>query len=500
MTRWRNYALSFHVEAMQAEKFWFPTYQQFEMCNILDKHRFLAIAAARGVGKTWFEAVEIFRHMICFRVPGLATKVLINGPTGGQMSDVIWAEVSAAHEHLLPWLKDRFIINQDGMYCIENPTNWKAAPRAAKKEAPGAVQGQHGSTLNCYDEGSQIPDSIFDVSTSSHTQGHLARAICSGNPDRLKGYFFRIFNEMRGKKWYKYFIDALDCLETETKSYPYFTPDGEQKKISVRGLVSEEYIEDQKDSLGEGTPLYMAYVRGKFASSEVNQLIKQFWVKKAWSNTVIHAPDRKRIMGFDPGYEVDPSAYTVRKGNCIEEADEWQGQDPTISANLLAARFDELKAAGRPVDFMCIDTIGIGAGVYSNLYHRGYPVISVKASSKAPSGSGTECRRMRDWLWWQSRNFFRDFSPKFEEESEIMKKMADELVIPSYKFHLGKVVVQSKEELKNAGYKSPNLADSLNNTFRVDFSFSSSDRTVGSIDRYRRKKRALGKAQTWKVA
>jgi len=499
INRWKHYSLSFHIEAMQAHKYWYPTLQQHEMCKLLDKGRFMAVAAARGVGKTWFEAVEIFRHMICFRIPGLPTKVLISGPTGGQMSDVIWAEVSAAHEHLLPWLQEQFVINQDGMYCIENPANWRATPRTAKKEAPGGVQGQHGSTLNVYDEGSQIPDEIFHVSTASHTQRH-ARAIITGNPDKLKGFYYRVFNEMTGDKWQTYFIDAYDCLDSQEKEYPYIDPCGEIKTIKVFGLITEQWVQDQKDALEETSALYTAYVRGRFPINETNQLIKRNWISRCWENVRTTQQERKRIMGFDPGYEIDPSAYVVRKGLNVEECDEWQGQDPQVSSDLLAARFDEFQASNRKIDFICIDTIGIGAGVYGILLKRGYPVISVKASEIPPASGGTECRRTRDWLWWQARNFFRDYRPHFEEDTELMKKLAYELSLPGYKFENGKVVVDSKKEMKNAGHKSPNLADAFNLTFKVDFISPIHHSNIRNIDPYRRLRRGRHKTQSWKVA
>lgn len=496
--RWREYSISFHIEAMQAHKFWYPTFEQYEMCKLLDKGRFLAVAAARGVGKTWFEAVEIFRHMICYRIPGLPTKVLISGPTGGQMSDVIWAEVSAAHEHLLPWLQDRFTINQDGMYCVENPPNWRATPRTARKEAPGGVQGQHGSTLNIYDEGSQIPDEIFHVSTASHTQRH-ARGIVTGNPDKLKGYFFRIFNEMSGKKWSKYFIDATDCLDTDEKTYPYIDPVGEIKTIKVKGLVSNEWVQDQADALEENSALYTAYVLGKFPLSETNQLIKKLWIERCWKAERYPQEDRKRVMGFDPGFEVDPSAYVVRHGDIIEESEMWQGQDPQVSSDLIAARFDEFLSSNRKIDFICIDTIGIGAGVHANLLSRGYPVLSVKASEVPPNSGGTECRRTRDWLWWQARNFFRDYRPHFAEDTDTMRKLATELGYPGYKIVTGKVVVDSKDDIKKAGYKSPNLADALNLTFKADFRITKKTLLNRMIDPYRRARRRHHAKQNWKV-
>lgn len=518
LKRWRRYALSFHIEALQADKFWYPTLQQYELCKLRDRHRYIAVAASRGVGKTAWICAETIRHLVCFRIAGIPVKVPITGPSGGQLDDVSWAEIDSTLTRLLPWLRNRFELTAESLYCKELPKNWFASPRTAKKENPGSLQGQHGSTLNIYDEGSHIPDEIFNVSLASMTQSHTY-ALLALNPDRLSGYAYRVFNKMKRSRWTKYFIDGYDCKESQTYKYPYFPPLGGVRIIEVKGLVSDQWFRDQEDELGEGSPLHDAYVRGRFPTSEMNNLIKKDWVDQAFKRMtqeeteatkkrvdvkdgierVIHIR-HKRILAVDPGYERDPTGLVIRKGTFYEYADHLYGLDPYEVAKQVEDIFVSMKAAGKPVDQIAIDTIGIGAGVIANLrkfgrehgYLNGYPVVSVKANEKAPK-IGADCKLLRDWLWWQMRAHFRDHRIVFERKDDKMELLAEQICSLGYSHPKGVIMVETKEQLLKRGLPSPNLGDAAALTYKIDNPVYSRV-PLKPIDIYRRKKRRRKKS------
>ena len=54
-------------------------------------------------------------------------------------------------------------------------------------------------------------------------------------------------------------------------------------------------------------------------------------------------------------------------------------------------------------------------------------------------------------------------------ENPAWKKLREELLEPTYKIANGKVVAESKDDMKKRGLKSPNLADALNTTFYQDY-------------------------------
>ena len=500
INRWRRYPVSFYIEALQADKYGYPTLQQYEMSKIRQNSNFLAIRAGRGVGKSHYEASEICRHLLCYNEPSLTTKAIITGPSAAQLSDVSWAEVGSIHERMLPWLRDRFELTKENFYCKENPENWSAGPRTARKESPGSMFGIHGSSLNVFDEAPYIADPIFEVSIASFTQS-TAYAIMSGNPDKLTGYFYRVFNTLK-TRWKLYHIDCYDCLADEIYSYPYFDVYGDEHIIKVPGLVTREWIQDQIDTYGENSSIFQSHVRGNFPLNELNQIVESLWVERAWTNPHFESAERKRIMGVDPGDVGDSSAYCIRKGRNIEEVHEWSGQDPMKSSLLIKGRLEELKAAGKPVDTIVVDANGIGSGVASNLAHWKYRVKRVLSHETCPNNlGGTPCYRMRDWMWWAARNFYRDSKPRFVDKNPLMEKLAKELTIGSYKLHNGKIYVQPKVELRNLGYDSPNLADAHNLTFTVDWIKPKSGEAEAPVDNYRllRKKSKRKRSLNWKT-
>ena len=483
LQRWRRYSLSFYIEALRSDKFWYPTKQQADLCHLSDYHKNVAIRAGRGVGKTNFLAFRVLHHLVCFRIPGLPVKVPITGPTGGQLSDVIWAEIAAMLEHLLPWLRDRFTMNNDGLYCDELPKNWFASPRTARKENTKSIQGLHGSTLNIYDEASGIPAQIMRVSTSGMTEAH-ARALVAGNPDELSGYFYDIFHKFK-TRWTQYGIDCFDCKSDVVYEYPYIDPTGEQHIIKKAGRCTPQWFKDQEDELGLDTPFWDAYVRGKFPKQATQTLIKENWVSQAWETMRANDTTRPRILGVDPGGNITPAGIVQRRGADIEHAERLYGMEPQPLATYVMDYFDAQTKAGKKIDYIAVDSIGIGAGVHSILISKQYPSISVKASEAAPK-HGIQCLKMRDWLWWQARSFFRDYAVCFCHDDDEMRELAKEITLPQQKpYKNGKLSIESKEDLEKRGFKSPNLADALNLTFKLDYQFAPPEPKPEEVDVYK---------------
>jgi hypothetical protein len=101
----------------------------------------------------------------------------------------------------------------------------------------------------------------------------------------------------------------------------------------------------------------------------------------------------------------------------------------------------------------------------------GYPAVKVMCSESSPEDEDGECSKLRDWLWWKCRKFFRTKNVKFagRPDNPVWKQLLDEILAPTYKIQNGKIKVEGKDEMKSRGLRSPNLADALNLTFFEDF-------------------------------
>jgi hypothetical protein len=78
--------------------------------------------------------------------------------------------------------------------------------------------------------------------------------------------------------------------------------------------------------------------------------------------------------------------------------------------------------------------------------------------------------KMRDHVWMQTAKFFQEQEPSFAGcEKSTAEDLALELSSVKYDFNSeGKIVVESKQEMKDRGLRSPDLADALCLTFAPD--------------------------------
>lgn len=109
---------------------------------------------------------------------------------------------------------------------------------------------------------------------------------------------------------------------------------------------------------------------------------------------------------------------------------------------------------------ICVDSIGIGAGVADRLRELGYPVRDVNVSES--SALNQKANRLRDELWLQVRDFLAQRACSIPNHAGLRA----DLITPRYSFTSnGKIVVESKPDMKKRLRRSPDFADSLALTF-----------------------------------
>lgn len=174
-------------------------------------------------------------------------------------------------------------------------------------------------------------------------------------------------------------------------------------------------------------------------------------------------------IGVDPArFGDDKSAIVARKGRVVLWVKEYSGLD-TMS---LASRVDaEVKSfPGGSVGQIAVDTIGLGAGVadrlrmlYPDAYKDGQLikksiVQDVNASLRVDDGRNYNLRA----AMWESGNDWLSTQPVSLPKDSLLKA---ELCGLRYLFKGGLRLIESKEDAKRRGIKSPNKADALMLTF-----------------------------------
>jgi phage terminase large subunit len=168
----------------------------------------------------------------------------------------------------------------------------------------------------------------------------------------------------------------------------------------------------------------------------------------------------------------DRTALAKRQANKLLEAvKSWNSTDLMATAGKIKAEYDATPYDARPTEIL-VDIIGLGAGVYDRCRELGLPVRGVNVGEAAASREN--CARLRDELWFKGREWFQDKACSMPNDDALIA----ELTAPTYSFtSTGKMVVESKADMKKRGLRSPDLADAFLLTFACG------ERKIG---RYRR--------------
>jgi hypothetical protein len=167
------------------------------------------------------------------------------------------------------------------------------------------------------------------------------------------------------------------------------------------------------------------------------------------------------ICGSDPIAEigVDVARYgscetvaVVRRGSVVIRLEAWQGQDLMATAGRVAALIRE----HAPVGAVKVDVIGLGAGVVDRLREQGFrQVTGINVAERALQPERYAARR--DEIYFGLRDRFRDGEVAVRDE-----KLAAQLAAMRYGYtSRGQLKVESKEEMRDRGLKSPDRADAL---------------------------------------
>lgn len=416
-----------------------PTEQQHEAGRALVERRRVSIRSGHGTGKTAFLAWSI----LWFLSTHAPAKVPCTAPTGHQLSDVLWSELAQWHRVLcerMPALGREFEWLSEAFELRSHPKESFAVARTSRPEKPEALQGFHSANLLfLIDEASGIPDEVFQVAEGAlSTAG--AYVVMAANPTRMDGYFY-------------------DSHHRRRESWAPLHWDGEASP-----LVSQAYRDEMAAKYGRESAIYKIRVKGDFAGNPDGVIPLD----------LIESATVRKVKEFGPvrwGLDVarfgeDRTALAKRKGNTLLEPVKWWGGKDTMQvAGLIKREYDDTRAKPEAI---CIDVIGIGAGVVDRCLELKLPAIGVNVA-ESPSVQD-RYNRLRDELWFEAREWFQRRDCAMPKDEALIA----ELTLPSYKIlSNGKLQVESKDDLKKRGVTSPDLADAFCLTFAQGMTFAS---------------------------
>lgn len=396
----------------------------------------VAISSGHGIGKSTLQAWLV--DWIMSTRPECRGTITAN--TNTQLDTKTWAAIQRWTRLCLTahW----FEINTARFYRAGSRESWFCAPQSSREENSEAFAGQHAANSTSFyviDEGSAVPDVIYDVAEGGLTDGE-PMIFVFGNPTRSSGRFYQLCFGSHRERWSPVVIDARDATFTNKTQLA-------------------EWVTDY----GEDSDFVRVRVKGLPPVASDLQFISTAAVSAAQRREIAVLPDEPLVCGLDVARGgQDRCVFRFRRGTDARSIQPlWipgeQARDSmrlvTMAADVLARTYD-----GRKVTTLFVDGTGIGGPIVDRLRQLGHSqAVEIQFGAQAPDA---KCANMRAFMWRRMRDWLDKGC------IDAASRLETDLTAPGYHHDKqDRLVLESKEHLKDRGLDSPDDADALALTF-----------------------------------
>ncbi|AMV42270.1 DEAD/DEAH box helicase family protein [Paraburkholderia caribensis] len=399
--------------------------------------RKISVRSGHGVGKSTATSWAAIWHFY-MRFP---QKTIVTAPTSAQLYDALFSEMKSWIKKMPDVLRGMAEIKSDRIEFIPAPEESFISLRTSRQEQPEALAGVHSeNVLLIADEASGVPEAVFEAASGSMS-GHSAATILLGNPTRSSGYFYDT-HHMLASEWFTLKVSCVDSPR-----------------------VSKEYVQEQALRFGETSNAFRIRVLGEFPLGDDDTVIPMHLLDAAINRDIQETPNQRCVWGLDVArFGSDRTALCIRHGNVVRDNVEWwSGLDTMQTVGRIKTKYDQCKFEDRPVEIL-VDVIGVGAGVVDRGREMGLPMRGINVS-ESPALGGDKYLNLRAELWYKAREWLEARNCKLPDDRQLKA----ELATVKYQFQsTGKIKIESKDDIKRRGVRSPDLADAFVLTFASD--------------------------------
>ncbi len=410
--------------------------KQEETLAALPQYQRVAVKSGNGLGKGYCAAVAV----LWFLHTHSPATVLSTAPTFRQVRHILWRQIHLLYRPHAQILGGKML-----------DTRWELAEdryaMGLSADSADQFQGFHSPNMFIVvDEAEGVDEEIYEAIEAIMT-AEAPRLLLIGNPTTTSGVFRRAFYEER-RLYHNITISALD------------SPNVLAGGVVIPGLASAQWVQERREVWGEDNPLYRARVLGEFPDQAEDTLIKLSDIEKA-----------ARHPGFDAGEDSAPELETAevvlsvdvarfgsdrsvilrRRGNTVEDIRTFQNMDTMRLTGWIANAIREFQP-----DRVYVDEVGVGAGVVDRLREQGLRVHGVNVAR--PARQKQLFANLRAQGYWGLRELFAAGAVSIPQDSQLM----GELAALRYSFDSqGRVLLESKDDMRRRGIPSPDKADAL---------------------------------------
>ncbi len=394
----------------------------------------IAVASGHGIGKSALVAWIILWAITTFE----DTKGVVTANTENQLKTKTWAEVAKWYRLCL--FKHWFHLTATALFSTDadHEKTWRIDMVAWSERNTEAFAGLHNQgkrILLVFDEGSAIPDAIWEVAEGALTDENTQIIWTAfGNPTRNIGRFRECFGKFK-HRWHTRQIDSRTVRMTNKRQL-------------------NKWVEDY----GEDSDFVRVRVRGVFPAAGSDALLGPDEVDAAMARTAKRdeLEPFADILGVDVARQGDDaSAIAHRRGRQVFPLRELRIPDTMLVAAQVAIDIDRIDT-----DAVFIDaTGGYGVGVVDGLRNMNRDCIEVYFSGKALD---QRYFNKRSEMYFELAKWIRAGGCLPEDQT-----LREELLALTYSFQGDKFRLDSKDDIKDVLGRSPDRADAVALTFAM---------------------------------
>lgn len=408
--------------------------KQIEVTESVRDHRRTAVKSCHGAGKSYLAA----RIVIWFLQTHPGSIALTTAPTQNQVENILWRELRSAYAG-----KAKALLGRCLNVRFDIAPDWYGLGFKAADTQPDRFQGFHAEhALVVIDEAAGVAPPVYEAIDAVMTSEN-ARQLLIGNPTNASGVFYDAFHSQR----------SLYNLITIAASD---TPNITANRTVRPYLITQSWIDDAVAKFGPDSPYVESRVNANFPKGGTDNLIPLAWVEDSASRVDQVSPPGENDL-IEAGVDVartgtDETCCYLRRGLDVIAFQSWTGFDLMQSVGRLRNLFD-----GKHIGKIKVDVIGMGAGIADRLRELGYDVVDVNVSSA--STDSEKWPNLRHELWWELRELFH----RNEINGVVDETTIGQLSSVKYGFDSrhSMPIIESKDQMKKRGLKSPDRAEAL---------------------------------------
>lgn len=442
---------------------------QAEVARSVAKNKNTAVKAGHGVGKSFLAALLICwwvdtRYPNCF--------VASTAPSTAQIGAIVWREIHLIRAMVEVRYKEYLKRVEQGLPVNELPDHrlpgyitsehvWKTdegvvigfGRKPPDQKTDDAFQGLHAAegVLAIGDEAVGLTEDMIDaLGNITTTKNDRRLLIC--NPTNPASHVGKLFKEQPAN-W--------NFLTISVLTSPNFTDERHiTPKEVLEALSDETFLDSKREEYGEGSPKWIARIEGEFAWDMGYSLFKAEDIVKGFDTNIVPSDHEIPRLGVDVSRSKAGDTNTIYEytGGVLRFVEEWN--DPNA---MNTARKIHQYAINKGVQEVRIDGVGLGGPIADRvreLANGKYLVIEILGGN--PSPDRNRWFNFRAWSFWTFQNSLTLGKIDIDVEDTQLESELLGMEIKKRVAGLDNLLLESKEDMKKRGVKSPNRADAAN--------------------------------------